>query len=193
MRPSQNLPPPPEYTTFPTTVCDPTRIYPSLPEYSPLFNIYVRAFPNQPPLSQYTPLFYYLRPFSVWGRARYLSVAEASHNTFTSGWGRTIFVSFKPPIPGNEPRNLAWKAASCDAGPTLSRYRVGRPTLYVRGAYYRRVYWLISNGGGRNRPTRWRYTCLLGFSRIISWTCRILAHEENQYRYVYKILGHFSV
>ena len=28
-------------------------------------------------------------------------------------------------------------------------------------------------------------------SIIISWTFRILAHEENQYSYVYKILGHF--
>ena len=26
---------------------------------------------------------------------------------------------------------------------------------------------------------------------IISWTFRILAHEKNQYSYVYKILGHF--
>ena len=31
--------------------------------------------------------------------------------TFTRGWGRTIFVSFKPPRPGTEPRTLAWKAA----------------------------------------------------------------------------------
>ena len=29
--------------------------------------------------------------------------------TFTRGWG--IFVSFKPPRPGTEPRTLAWKAA----------------------------------------------------------------------------------
>ena len=28
---------------------------------------------------------------------------------------------------------------------------------------------------------------------IISWTFRILAHEENQYSYVCKILGHFFV
>ena len=28
---------------------------------------------------------------------------------------------------------------------------------------------------------------------IISWTFRILAHEENQYSYVYKILGQFFV
>ena len=31
--------------------------------------------------------------------------------TFTRGWGRNIFVSFKPPRPGAEPRALAWKAA----------------------------------------------------------------------------------
>ena len=31
--------------------------------------------------------------------------------TFTRGWGRNIFVFFKPPRPGTEPRILAWKAA----------------------------------------------------------------------------------
>ena len=31
--------------------------------------------------------------------------------TFTRGWGRNNFVSFKPPKPGTEPRTLAWKAA----------------------------------------------------------------------------------
>ena len=31
--------------------------------------------------------------------------------TFTRGWGRNIFASFKPPRPGTEPRTLAWKAA----------------------------------------------------------------------------------
>ena len=31
--------------------------------------------------------------------------------SFTRGWGRNIFVSFKPPRPWTEPRNLAWKAA----------------------------------------------------------------------------------
>ena len=31
--------------------------------------------------------------------------------TSTRGWGRNIFVSFKPPRPGTEPRTLAWKAA----------------------------------------------------------------------------------
>ena len=31
--------------------------------------------------------------------------------SFTRGWGRNNFVSFKPPRPGTEPRTLAWKAA----------------------------------------------------------------------------------
>ena len=30
---------------------------------------------------------------------------------FRSGWGRNMFISFKPPEPGTEPRTLAWKAA----------------------------------------------------------------------------------
>ena len=41
--------------------------------------------------------------------------------SFTRGWGRNIFVSFKPPRPGTEPRTLAWKAAvqTWDVGPVL--------------------------------------------------------------------------
>ena len=31
--------------------------------------------------------------------------------SFRSGWGRNIFVYFKPPRPGTEPRTLAWNAA----------------------------------------------------------------------------------
>ena len=45
--------------------------------------------------------------------------------TFTRGWGRNIFVSFKPPRPGTEPRTLAWKAAvlttTLGPPPSLSR------------------------------------------------------------------------
>ena len=41
--------------------------------------------------------------------------------TFTRGWGRNNFVSFKPPRPGTEPRTLAWKAAvlTTTLGPPL--------------------------------------------------------------------------
>ena len=52
-----------------------------------------------------------IRALAVWGRARYLSVTEAPHNTefFHVGGEETCFVSFKPPGPGTEPRTLAWK------------------------------------------------------------------------------------
>ena len=60
--------------------------------------------------------------------------SEAEHNTsrsrrlptiltFTRGWGRNFFVSFKPPRPGTEPRTLAWKAA-------VLTTTLGPPPLY---------------------------------------------------------------
>ena len=44
--------------------------------------------------------------------------------SFTRGWGRNIFVSFKPPRPGTKPRTLAWKAAvlTTTPGPLPTRY-----------------------------------------------------------------------
>ena len=72
--------------------------------------------------------------------------------TFTRGWGRNNFVSFKPPRPGTEPRTLAWKAA-------VLTTTLGPPPLHVGDI-------LVS----------------LVLSIIISRTNRILAHEENQYR-----------
>ena len=58
--------------------------------------------------------------------------------TFTRGWGRNIFVSFKPPRPGTEPRTLAWKAAvlTTTLGPPPD---VG-PALYK---CYTNVLWLL--------------------------------------------------
>ena len=42
-----------------------------------------------------------IRALEVWGRARYLSVTEAPHNTEFHTWmGKKLFVSFKPPRPG---------------------------------------------------------------------------------------------
>ena len=48
--------------------------------------------------------------------------------TFTRGWGRNIFTSFKPPRPGTEPRTLAWKAAVL----TTTLGRDGNPKQSVR-------------------------------------------------------------
>ena len=56
MRPSQNIPLPPRiYPPFQQMyMCDPPRIVPSLPEYTPLFNNYIRPSRNLP-LPEYTP------------------------------------------------------------------------------------------------------------------------------------------
>ena len=53
-----------------------------------------------------------IRPLAVWGRApTSRSRRLPTILTFTRGWGRNMFVSFKPPRPGTERRTLAWKAA----------------------------------------------------------------------------------
>ena len=49
--------------------------------------------------------------------------------TFTRGWGRNIFVSFKPPRPGTEPRTLAWKAA-------VLTTTLGPPPLWLVGTKF---------------------------------------------------------
>ena len=51
-----------------------------------------------------------IRALAVWGRARYATSRSRrlpTILTFTRGWGRNNFVSFKPPGPGT----LAWMAA----------------------------------------------------------------------------------
>ena len=55
--------------------------------------------------------------------------------TFTRGWGRNNFVSFKPPRPGTEPRTLAWKAAvlTTTLGPPPYVHYKWR-TISVRGS-----------------------------------------------------------
>ena len=58
LQPSQNLPPPlPEYTPpFSTTICDPSRIYPSLPEYiSPFQQLYATLLESTSPSQNIPP------------------------------------------------------------------------------------------------------------------------------------------
>ena len=56
--------------------------------------------------------------------------------TFTRGWGRNNFVSFKPPRPGTEPRTLAWKAAvlTTTLGPPPMIFEMRTLTLWVRAS-----------------------------------------------------------
>ena len=57
--------------------------------------------------------------------------------TFTRGWGRNNFVSFKPPRPGTEPRTLAWKAAvlttTLGPPPHIRGDRSHDYSYYIRG------------------------------------------------------------
>ena len=72
--------------------------------------------------------------------------------TFTRGWGRNNFVSFKPPRPGTEPRTLAWKAAvlTTTLGPPPGLWPdpvwlemvLTRPSLVVNGLWPNPV-WLL--------------------------------------------------
>ena len=80
--------------------------------------------------------------------------SEAEHTTFwsrrlprfTRGWGRNIFVSFKPPRPETEPRTLAWKAAvlTTTLGPP--------PNFNNRSAVYKKYTNMSYRTGGE-----WRY------------------------------------
>ena len=95
-------------------------------------------------------------------------------------------------------------AMGCDAGRTLTRDLVGRPTSSVRGTSYASIEWLLaSTGDGGGRNTRWKYilTCLFGSflnyftdftnqqSLIISWIFRTLvAHVVDQYTVMFKNL-----
>ena len=54
--------------------------------------------------------------------------------TRTRGWGRNIFVSFKPPRPGTEPQTLAWKAVvlTTTLGPPPARREVKQELCSVK-------------------------------------------------------------
>ena len=97
--------------------------------------------------------------------------------TFTRGWGRNIFVSFKPPRPGTEPRTLAWKAAvlTTTLGPPpfvlyTNNFRYGRCSKNRAGGHKTSK---VSNTEARSwkkccclsqcfqvgRPTWWSRSC----------------------------------
>ena len=87
-----------------------------------------------------------IRALAVWGRARYLSVTEAPHNTNFHTWmgKKHFFVSFKPPRPGTEPRTLAWKAAVLTTTlgpPPSSKYRpiVNRQDLCKKHNFFKKT------------------------------------------------------
>ena len=71
--------------------------------------------------------------------------------TFTRGWGRNIFVSFKPPRPGTEPRTLAWKAAvlttTLGPPPRGQNQHVDQVTVAALLKYGQRCTWPVCDFG----------------------------------------------
>ena len=85
-----------------------------------------------------------IRALAVWGRARYLSVKEAPHNTDFHTWmGKKHFCFFETAETGNRPRTLAWKAAvlTPTLGPLPTRY----PTVPTRIFVSTNLPWLNWN------------------------------------------------
>ena len=85
--------------------------------------------------------------------------------TFTRGWGRNNFVSFKPPRPRTEPRTLAWKAAVLTTTLGPPPWHMSQQTTI--GAYPDLVlawYWAIVEDVGATLYQQWWYmSCLLGY------------------------------
>ena len=82
--------------------------------------------------------------------------------TFTRGWGRNNFVSFKPPRPGTEPRTLAWKAAvlTTTLGPP--------PFVYNIWPTSDKTFQLIFSDAGPALNLHWvNVSCLLGLDKYI--------------------------
>ena len=80
--------------------------------------------------------------------------------SFTRGWGRNIFVSFKTPRPGTEPRTLAWKAAVLTTIP-------GPPPLLLHDMWGSRC-------------------CMVIWDTVILWGCEwLLLHDHDD---IYKCM-----
>ena len=76
--------------------------------------------------------------------------------SFTRGWGRNIFVYFKPPRPGTEPRTLAWKAAvlTTTLGPPPAGCRASHVAFVVALVCGQSCNFRVSRGVTRHVPNR---------------------------------------
>ena len=90
--------------------------------------------------------------------------------SFASGWRRNIFVSFKPPRPGNEPRTLAWKAAvlTTTLGPPSGAHRCHFCKKVYRNDHYRVIILATRQRVNENtrRTSDQRQFITLGTSRV---------------------------
>ena len=120
-----------------------------------------------------------IRALAVWGRARYLSVTEAPHNTDFHTWmgKKHFFVSFKPPRPGAEPRTLAWKAAVLTT--TLGPPPIHQNTNWQTERVIPMLFWCCASvvDVGPIIGQHWVYVlCLQGSSYSCSNICMYFDH-----------------
>ena len=143
------------------------------------------------------------RALAVWGRARYLSVTEAPHNTNFHTWmGKKHFCFFQTAETGNRTPNSGVKGSGANHYPRAPAHIVETRVTVLSGVKETNGDSLASidfmltstgNGGGRNTCEDIFYLVYLGLYLIISWIFRILARGEDQYNYVYKILSRIFV
>ena len=90
--------------------------------------------------------------------------------TFTRGWGRNIFVSFKPPRPGTEPRTLAWKAAvlTTTLGGAREVGNIGRNSA-----------WEVRNFDNMNNSIAGANEAVNNRSNTIGWTREAVNNKRN--------------
>ena len=110
--------------------------------------------------------------------------------SFTSGWGRNIFVSFKP-RPGNEPRTLVWKAAvlttTLGAPPSTINERVTQPVqvIYMTTDICREVVTFVV--GNHDNVVTFVVGCDICRGKVVTfvvdcdilWDCDICRHNNR--------------
>ena len=109
--------------------------------------------------------------------------------TFTRGWGRNIFVSFKPPSPGTEPRTLAWKAA-------VLTTTLGPPPMYLAMHLLdiktsTNNFWSWYSGSQSHTTRRGRASCSLWYAPVANVCDLLLFLDENRvipdFRHFWKV------
>ena len=118
--------------------------------------------------------------------------------TFTRGWGRNNFVSFKPPRPGTEPRTLAWKAAVLTTTPgpppgLLDRQMAPAPEYKVQLFHYKQVpmagigvFFQVSMRSHVFKPD-----CII----VVSWWSDAIPsamYDHNEPRHLFLLLGNWD-
>ena len=94
--------------------------------------------------------------------------------TSTRGWGRNIFVSFKPPRPGTEPRTLAWKAAvlTTSLGPPPSALWNGYLTCWT--------VWFVAGTTHAMTSFKWSWPSFC-WSRLLSFIICFICWSNHWY------------